>query len=147
MRSHPTPGDTAIGDVPARYARVLAIETEGDLAVIYLELNEPPVVHHDIVIALLGAEGWQPWHESGAEGGGESIIWTRHPRADETSDNPLGIGVYVGETHPGSSRVTVRVGDREKRLDVFDGWFLYVDFEARAESWDSEDLVVVATEH
>jgi hypothetical protein len=127
-----TPTEAARGDIPARYARPIAVElsSDGRDAVVLLGTNEEPVLYPYLVVCQLESDGW---HESsGGRVGGFS--WYALP--DRSED--VGVCIFTDEAPPGATQALIRSRGAERRIPVSHGYLLVAEWDisgAECEQW------------
>jgi hypothetical protein len=128
--AHSDPEAAARADIPAKFARTLAVAVapDGEYAVVLLGTNEPPYLYPYQVICRRSRDGWEE------EASGNGPGWTSVRGGD------VGIETEWGEAPEGSSAVAVQHGAQRHRVAVTNGYFLFVAWNVSAVSpWDDEE--------
>jgi hypothetical protein len=121
----PTPEEAARGEIPERYARVLAtaVAPDGNHAVVLLGTNEPPKLYPYQVVCGRGEDGWV----EGVSGNGPGWSST----AGEGEPN-LGVATLWDEAPVSARAAKVVFEGREHEAPVRNSYFLFA-------AWDAPD--------
>lgn len=130
MELFPTPTDAVRGDIPARYAREIAIFEWGDFAFVVLQLNEPPSVEFEEGVCKHVDGGWRLAGSSGGLGSGWTVV------------GDSGVVSLSGEA-PDAAAVRVRSRDRIEECPVRRGAFLFTAWGVSAEEYQAVDGPIV----
>jgi hypothetical protein len=114
-----SPEKAARGDIPPRYAEVLAVEMspDGQHAAVLLGTNEEPVLYPYVVVCD-NVEG--EWVE-GIGGNAPGLAWSSIGRPEEH----VGVLMFTGEAPPDAQAVVIRWRDIERTVSVSHGYFLF----------------------
>jgi hypothetical protein len=111
--------EAARGDIPARFARILASELspDGRTAFVLLGTNEEPYLYPYVVICSREEDGWEGG--SGMSFGG--IGWSSIGPRDDT-----GVLFFGGDAPAGAAEAVVRYRGEERCVPVTSGFFVFV---------------------
>jgi hypothetical protein len=118
----------ARGDIPERFARLLAVAVSPDEqhAVVLLQTNEPPAVELYEVICHREGERWCAGIGSSGVGLGWASMSHASDQARESESAHRGVLRFGHEAPPGATAVVVWWQNGEHTVPVAEGYFYFV---------------------
>lgn len=126
MNDYGSPEEAARGDIPARYARAVAVSVspEGRRACVLLLTNEEPRLYPYEVIVERDEHGrWR----AGASSNLIGVGWT-----STGVERDRGVLRLVAEVPPRARSATIRHGGSDHAVSVTEGWVLFAAWDVPA---------------